>query len=130
MGHTKEQKEIIRGELEQQAIARRKEYLLGVPKRLAACVELAKKLNIWVTVTLQENGPKVSFKKDEDPYFEDIGTYEMDEWELDNLEGRLIRAKEKADEKTARLDAAIDVWAKLTKEEREGIKENIDSLPK
>jgi len=130
MVQTKAQKEIIRGQLEQQAIARRKEYLLTVPKRLASLAELAKKLGICVEVKLTETGPLVKFTQDSDPYFDDAGSYDMDEWELDELERRILRVKELEEERVARFNAAVAVWANLTEQEREGIKENINRLPK
>jgi hypothetical protein len=131
MAQTKEQRTIVRQQLELEAIEQRKRYLLTVPKRLVVLTEMSKMLGIWTEVTLTENGPLVKFRKtDSDPYIEDVATYEMDEWQLDELENRIIRFKEKMDAKAARVNAAIDAWAKLTKQEREGIKENIDSLPK
>jgi hypothetical protein len=130
MAQTKAEKEIIRGKLELEAIEQRKRYLLTVPKRLVELISKAQKIGIHTVVELTENGPLVKFRNDKDPYIDDVATYDMDEWQLDELEHSVQRAQDLIDAKMNRKNAAIAAWAKLTEEERTGIEENIGSLSK
>ncbi len=102
------------------------EYLKGVPKRLMDAQALAQKVGLDVTVTLTENGPSVRFRNGDNPYIDDSFTYQVEEWELEHLEGQIKILKAEQDAKEQRFRFAQDVWAKkLTEEEKAAIKEHI-----
>lgn len=102
----------------------RQEYLKTVPARLAAAEQLARSLGISTKITLTEGGPNVHFR-DDNSGFDDFANYLIDEWELEDLEGRLASLKRAQEERAARRVLAQTVWDRCTPEERVALKENL-----
>ena len=122
---TKEQKEIKRGELEMAAIARREEYLKGLPARILEAQVVASGLPVTVTVSL---GPTFRFYHDDSPYIDSTITLTTDEWEMRALEEALEELKLKVEAKEARRLLAVDIISKLDNGAQLALLENIHLL--
>jgi len=117
----------VRERLEQ--AAKTAVYRANVPVRLVAAQALATMVGLQTSVALTETGPSVRFY---DPYnengFEEFASYQMEEWELDHLEGRLQSLKQEQEDRILRRKQAEATWEKLTPVERACIKEFIHYL--
>ncbi len=111
-----------------QCEAARAFYVASVPKRLMDATALAGHVGVSTEVNLTETGPSVRFHTDGEHYIESTITYDVDEWELESLEGDLTRIKEQQDAREARKVLAQNIFDKLDVHEKTAIRENIHYL--
>ena len=128
---TKEQKterlalEALEYEMEQ------RRFRESVPKRLFEAQALAQTLGVQVHLTMTEIGPEVNFaeyKFFKYTFHEETLDYNTAEWMLDSLEQNLQTLKELKEAYQSRKVLAEAAFEKLTKEEKEAVKEHIHSL--
>ncbi len=124
---TKEER--AEGERRRREIAERAQaaFRLTLPKRMMDAQALATTLGLSVNISLTPIGPSMSIFSDDrnDDFFEGEINYESEEWQVDHLDESLQRRKEKKEAAEARLALAKTVFAKLTQEEKDALKEFI-----
>lgn len=124
---TKEERQAREAQEQARAEAALAAYLLTVPKRLMDAQALAQSLGVGVNVRLTETGPSVHFY-DESKVIDDTLTYQTEEWELEYMERKLRDMKIDQEAKIYRRGVAQDVFATLSREQKEAIIENIRYL--
>jgi hypothetical protein len=124
---TKDEK-ILR-EAREQAVAEAalEAYLLTVPKRLMDAQALAQSIGVAVNVSLTATGPSVHFY-DDAAVIDDTLTYQTESWELEYLERKLRDMKIDQEARIYRRGVAQDVFATLSREQKDAIIENIHYL--
>lgn len=100
------------------------EYRKTVPARLAAAEKLAREVGVSVKLSLTEIGPYVEFY-DRESALNYTANYQIDQWELEQIECVLAHLKREQDAAAARRRLAEEVWARLAPEERQAVKENM-----
>lgn len=135
----KEQKQIAATEarLAQEALFEKEHleklatYKVSLPGRLAGAKNLADSLGVRTDISLLTSGPEVFFRCDDstnDVYIETRISYETEEWLMEELEDQLRLLKEKIDACEKRKQLAIEVFGRLTQDEKTVVKEFIHYL--
>lgn len=104
------------------------EFRKSIPKRMLEAQVLAEKLGVSSHLVLTAIGPKLVFNDDHNGFYDDEIHYESDEWEIENIEGKLKEIQVEQDAKAKRYILAKETFEKLSKEERVALKEFIHCL--
>jgi hypothetical protein len=125
---TKEEREARRFLEEQQRFAATVAYRATIPARLMNAQALATSLGLYTQVSLTSTGPSVRFTKPDNDSWERTGSYEMEEWELEDIEMNLIEIRSEQEARAQRRIIAQEVWGGLSTLQKTSLKEFIHYL--
>jgi hypothetical protein len=125
---TKEERETRQFLAEQARHAALAEYKATIPARLMNAQALASSIGVDTQVSLTPTGPSVRFTKPDNDSWERTGSYEMEEWELEDLEMSLVDIRSEQEARAQRRIIAQEVWGSLSVLQKTSLKEFIHYL--